>query len=95
MEVRISELRDIWEAAFSYLEENNMSSVMLDVDYYWHIPLEECYNPYEKPQDMTLGQLSDDLINLRSMVKRDELIAYSLVWLSAVTRAVGERIVGK
>ncbi len=30
------------------------------IDYYWSVPGDVLYNPYENPKVLTLGQLSDD-----------------------------------
>jgi len=94
MEISISELREMWESLFLHLEKKGISNVMLDIDYYWNVSPEQRYNPYEEPKEMDLGQLSEDLKNLREMIEQDRIIGYSLVWLSTLTRAVGEKVIG-
>ena len=61
-------------------------------DFYWDIPVEELYDPYTTPNDLDLGQLSEDWEKLRAIARGETLpVGYSLTWLAAVLRAVGEQ----
>jgi hypothetical protein len=71
-----------------------MGTVELPSDYYWDIPEGEKYNPYQKPSDLTLGQLTDDWSELNKVLEGSaEPISYHFVWLAAILRAIGEAIV--
>jgi hypothetical protein len=79
---------------FSYLEETGREEFEVPEDYYWEISKEEVYDPYKKPEDLTIGQLSSDLGELRAILaKKSPPIGYALVWYSAILRAVGEKSV--
>ena len=94
MQVSVSELRAMTEKLFLHLERKDYSSVELSTDYYWNIPKEFRYNPYEEPKDLDLGQLTDDWANLRKILEgTTEPVGYAFVWLSTVLRAVGEIVV--
>ncbi len=95
MEISLEELRDLCNSLIQHIIDNGNKSVNLKVDYYWNIPTSQIYDPYKKPTELTLGQLSfdwDQLIQISQSQK--EPIGYNLVWLAAILRAVGENIIG-
>ena len=94
MNVKVTELREIADTLFTYLEETDRGALEIAEDYYWSIDKEEAYDPANDPKDLTIGQLSDDWTEL-SAIKRGEKppIGYALVWLSSVLKAVGEKTV--
>ena len=57
MNIRISELRTITEKLFLHLEENYGEMLEIDSDFYWDIPEESRLDPYQQPQDLSIGQL--------------------------------------
>lgn len=60
-------------------------------DYYWSIPREQRGNYSGEPTEHTLGQLSDDLAELRRINAGEaEPVGYAFVWLAAVLRELGE-----
>jgi hypothetical protein len=90
-QITVAELRNTAELFFSYLESKDIKSVTFSEDYYWDVPAEIRYNPYQQPTEHTIGQLSDDLAELRRMTEGSRpVIAYGLVWLAALLRRVGE-----
>jgi hypothetical protein len=79
---------------FAHLLESGHEFVPLPHDYYWSIPKEALYNPYSQPSELTLGQLSDDLEELKRIDNgKAEPLSFALVWLAAVIRAIGEETV--
>lgn len=93
MKVRVSELRQAANVLFDHLERMGHGEIEVDSDYYWSIPQEKLYSVYEEPSDFTVGQLSEDLENIRAIgAGQKEPIAYALVWLSAILRSVGSKI---
>ena len=94
MQVSVSRLRTVSEQLFLHLEKKGYSSVELSADYYWHIPKELRYNPYEEPKELDLGQLTDDWANLCNILEGEtKPLAYAFVWLSAVLRTLGETVI--
>ncbi|WP_253974465.1 hypothetical protein [Myxococcus dinghuensis] len=57
------------------------TEVELDSDHYWSIPNDKLYSVYEDPSDFTVGQLSEDLENVRAFV-----------WVSTLLRFIGSKI---
>jgi hypothetical protein len=87
--VPVSELRKVFELLMQHVEETDGPVIELGKDYFWSIPMDELYNVYEKPSDLTIGQLSECLQHLEKMNEDPEwVISYGLVWLAEVLRAV-------
>lgn len=96
MEIDITELKRIADKLFEHLQETGHQAVSVDHDYYWDVTQDTRYNPYLEPTDLTLGlgQITNDLCELRRIGDgKAEPISYALVWLSAVIRAIGEKVV--
>lgn len=88
------ELRAIANRLIDHLEATGHQNFELSHEYYWSVPANAKYVPYAPPGDLSLGQLSDDLAELRRIANGEtEPVSYALVWLGAVLSAVGEQIV--
>lgn len=94
MEVNIAELRKVAEMLFVHLEKSGHDIVSITQDYYWSIPKECRYDPYLQPSELTLGQLTEDLTELKRIANGEtKVISFALVWLSSIIRVVGEEVV--
>jgi len=95
MDVNIAELRAVADKLFVHLLESGHGVVSLPHDYYWSIPKETRHDPYSQPSELTLGQISEDLTELKRInTGQAEPLSYALVWLASVVRAIGEETVG-
>ena len=61
MTVRIADLRTALLRALDAMEERLGPRVPLDMDYYWHLPVERAFDMAEEPHTFTVGQVSDDV----------------------------------
>jgi len=94
MQITTNELRRACEILLAHLEETGHSAVEISRDYYWNVPQEQRYDPYQEPSKLDLGQLSDDWSEVQEIVKgNNEPVSYALVWLSSILRSVGETLV--
>lgn len=95
MEIALSELKTIFLKEINHLEMLGYRQIEIPVEHYWNIPQDIRYKPYQEPQNFDLGQLSDDWEGLKHILeeKRDP-VAYDLVWLSTILRAIGEHTLG-
>jgi hypothetical protein len=62
--LRIADLRAALNQVLVTAEELLGPKVRLDLDYYWHVPVENAFDLARVPQQFTTGQLSDDLHEL-------------------------------
>ena len=91
MEVKLSDLRIIFNKILDHLEKNGVTSIELEEDYYWEIPKNQVYNMHKDPKKLSIGQLYEDMEFLNNILKgRDEPIGYGLVWISSILRYIGE-----
>ncbi len=94
MKVSLADIRAISSLLYDYLEQSGRQEFEIEEDYYWEIPEEHMYDPANDPKDFTLGQLSFDWDDLKSMLKDQNEhppIGYGLVWLSSIIRVIGQR----
>ncbi|MCP4502396.1 MAG: hypothetical protein GY822_20775 [Deltaproteobacteria bacterium] len=91
MKTNSDELRLIFEALLEHLEESlGTSDFNISDDFYWSTPIESKYDPYAEPKELTLGQLSSDLNELRQIIENPEKrTSYGLVWLSEILKRIG------
>ena len=91
MQIPIAELQRIIERLFQHLEDYGIDSVEIPVDYYWNIPNDQIYKPYQDPSKIDMGQLSDDWSELQKIIHLDrEPVGYDFVLLASIIRAIGE-----
>ena len=90
MHVTTKELRDATLALLEHLDDTEQREFEINEDFYWFVPQQDLYDPYKTPADLSLGQLSHDLNEIRCLAHgTKEPLGYALVWLSAVMRRVG------
>lgn len=92
MKIDISTLKKASEKFFDHLEDRNIESVDLNDDFYWSIDSDEKYNPYKKPEDITLGQLYDDWEEIQKIASgTSDPNIYSIVWYASLLKYIGEK----
>jgi len=95
MKITVAELRVLCDKLFSHLDANGKTSIDIEQDYYWFVPAELRYSPYQEPKTLTLGQLTDDWRELSKIIDDQvDPVNYALVWLSSVLRIIGEKTPG-
>lgn len=97
MKISTAKLRSVTEMLLDHLDEIGVDEIELDVDHYWYIPREFAYDVTTDPpmNELTIGQLSDDWQELLNQLEgRTPALAYKLVWLASIFRAVGEATSG-
>ena len=77
-------------------EHFDESIEVAEEEYYWEIPLEDLYDPTTKPEDLTLGQLSEDWKELLRLKEKDSIpISYDLIRLSVILEIIKKKSSGK
>lgn len=95
LQVNVSEI----EKALTQLlkELRNQKGDLIEIepaDYYWSISKEELYDPYKDPQKLTLGQLSDDLEEIRKIAREETgPVSLDFVKISSILAAIGHKTV--
>jgi len=89
--ISTSELRNAVNLLLAHLEEHGVNVVEIADDFYWDVSQDMRYDKYEQPKQLNIGQLSDDINEVKRLVSGDApAIGFGLVWVSAVLRRVGE-----
>ncbi len=93
MKINLKDIEAITEKLFISLKERGIETIEVSEDFYWYIPKDIVYNPYEEPNRVEMGQLSDDWNELCKVAETNDIpIPYNFVWLATVFRAIGENI---
>jgi hypothetical protein len=93
VKISIDKARSVAEILFAHLAEYGIDEVELPNDYYWHIPEDELYDPNQTPSSLTLGELSSNWEGLSRLTDNSaEPLAYDLILLATILRAIGERV---
>lgn len=94
IDVTTDQLRAALAILLDHVDEVNGPVVRLDRDHFWSVPSEAAYDVYVRPDELTIGQLSESIDGLDAMVEDPErVLAFGLVWLGDVLRAVGHTVV--
>ncbi|ATL49371.1 hypothetical protein COR50_20530 [Chitinophaga caeni] len=89
MRVNIDKLSKVIAILLSNLKNSKGNEVELRNDYYWDISSDQIYNPYDDPNEISLGQLSDDLNEVyRLLSSSDEAIPYDLKRIAEILKAL-------
>jgi len=87
--VSIADLRTALGRTLDAAEEQLGAEVSLDLDHYWHLPVEHAFDLTSEPRNFTVGQLSDDVESLSgSHDARAETAWHDLSHLIGVLRAL-------
>ncbi len=97
MKLRV-DINEIEKALMKVLEAlRSQKGDVIDMepaDYYWSIDKDELYNPYADPAHFTLGQLTDDLQEIKKLAQGEvEPVSLDLVKVSSVLAAIGHKTV--
>jgi LPS sulfotransferase NodH len=94
MKVTVPQLRAMSDKIWNHLEASGYEEIELQHDFYWHIPAASAYDMANEPSQHDVSRLADDSEFLQRLLEKDPgPIAYDLVGLSALLRAIGEQIV--
>ncbi|RCR65961.1 hypothetical protein [Larkinella punicea] len=88
MKINIDNLQKITSILLHELQKSKGNEIELKSDFYWDISSDELYNPYGKPENLSLGQLTDDLEELSRLNISDDAIVYDLKLISNIFRAL-------
>jgi hypothetical protein len=88
MKIDVRKLEEIAALLFKRFKDRNGNEFVLDSDYYWDISSEEIYCPYENPKNMTLGQLSDDFVEISRLLEGEDPISYDFKRLASILVAL-------
>ncbi|MCV2393899.1 hypothetical protein OEB99_06230 [Actinotalea sp. M2MS4P-6] len=62
--------------------------VQVEIDYYWHLPVDAAYDMTKEPSELTVGQLSDDLEEVSVVSGQPETAWHDLAHAIGVLRAL-------
>lgn len=88
MKANIDEIEKVTLLLLLKLRESKGNVIEINNDFYWDIPADELYNPYEEPKNIGLGQLSDDLNEIKRLTMAFDVTPYDLKRLASILKAL-------
>jgi len=89
MKIRIDDLSKVINVLLSNLSDSLGNEIDISNDFYWDISEEQLYNPYEKPNDLSLGQISDDLNEVNRLCVNDrDVVPYDIKRVAEILKAL-------
>ena len=70
--LRLSDLRAALGLALDAIEADHGPELLIARDHYWHLPVDRAFDLSRRPAgdaDLTVGQVSDDLAEVRGIVE--------------------------
>jgi len=91
MKIKIKELEEVIHNLFAELHDLNVEEIEIEKeDFYWSIPKKDLYNPYIQPNNLTLGQLSDDIEHIHKIATQQlPIVNYDFIKLSSIFQLIG------
>jgi hypothetical protein len=90
VDIQLNDLRLVTDKLFQHIDELGIESLVINDEYYWSIPREDLYQPYQEPKQLTLGQLSFDWQDLEKVLNNEiDPVGSNLVNLAVILRAIG------
>ncbi len=88
MKIRLEEIEQMISVILTKYREVNGNEIIIQSDYYWELDESEIYNVNEEPRDFSIGQISDDLDNLKKSFLSDDLVPYDLQRLAIILKTL-------
>lgn len=70
--LRVAELRAAIELALDAFVTEHGDEVAVEGDHYWHLPVDVAFDLWSESRELTVGQLSDDVDEIRGFVANDD-----------------------
>jgi len=86
--IDLDNLRTALTRVLDACEEQLGRRVIVDHDYYWHLPVDSAFDMSRQPTVFTVGQLSDDLLETSGELVEPPTAWHELAHVIGLLRAV-------
>lgn len=87
--VNITDLENITLSLLGKLKQAKGNNIELTYDFYWEINRKDIFDPYSLPEDITLGQISEDWSRLNQLVQNDnDSVIHDLERVAIILKAL-------
>lgn len=96
MKIEISDLLNVINILKHNIVDSFPDGISIDSeDFYWEISEDDLYDPAKKPDDLTIGQLSDDWAELLRLKDQENIpISYDLKRLAVILQIIRRKSIG-
>lgn len=92
MGIDLNKIEIIFNLIIDKLKKDGIHKISLDDDFYWNIPSDLLYDPYNKPNQFDMGQLSEDYDFLLNSIEKNIIINGDLRKLSYLLRYIADKL---
>lgn len=93
LRIPVEALRRLSTILFDRLEVLGHAEVEIREDFYWEVDRAQRHNLDVEPENLNVGQLTEDWSNLEELVREEgRRVASGLSWLASILREVGETL---
>ncbi|MBC3989280.1 hypothetical protein H8N00_10395 [Streptomyces sp. AC563] len=90
VEIPVVKLKAVVDALMERFDTNGQV-LEIDREEFWSVSVDEAYDVYSEPQDLTIGTLSESWSHLEDMlVDPERVVSHGFIWLADVFRALGD-----
>ena len=90
--ITVDEIKRIFECLIQRINNDNIESVEVEIDYYWLITSDEWDN-FDSSPEIAVGSLVDDWNSLQEVLESKRIVTYlDYERLASILRAISETI---
>ncbi len=95
IKINIEEIEKAMLELFNELRAKKGNLIEIEpLDYYWSIDGGELYNSYNTPAELTLGQITDDLQEIKNIAnQQSKPVSLDFVKISSILTMIGHKTV--
>lgn len=83
IEISVAQIRDTLVALLDHIRDNYGDTIEFESDYFWSIPDAAKFDVYNKPEELTIGQVSEVCDHLAKLgTSPENLATYQLHWFA-------------
>ncbi|MGH3855921.1 MAG: hypothetical protein ACRDR6_21020 [Pseudonocardiaceae bacterium] len=89
IEISVDQIRDALLVLLNHVRDNYGDTFELSSDYFWSIPDAAKFDVYNKPEELTIGQISEICDHLAKLATSPKDVAtYQLRWFAQLFDAI-------
>ena len=91
MDINLEDILRVTTLAIKHLQDGGENVLTTDHDYFWEVLLTDRYDMNKQPVELGVGQLTDDVLQLRRVLSgEDPVSGFDLVRVASLLRLLGE-----
>lgn len=86
--ISVDQIRHTLLAVLDHVKATYGDAIELETDYFWSVPDKAKYDVYNKPDELTIGQVSEVNEHLAKLAQGQDVATYQLRWFAQLFDAI-------